>query len=30
MQTKEMPAFRKTDETFTVGAKTLAQRYFHG
>jgi Rieske 2Fe-2S family protein len=27
-QTKEMPAFRKTAETFTSGAKTLPQRYF--
>jgi len=28
MQTKTMPVFRKTVETFTAGAKTLAQRYF--
>src|ERR1700720_1670005 len=28
MQTKTMPPFRKTVETFTAGAKTLAQRYF--
>jgi Rieske 2Fe-2S family protein len=28
MQTKTMPAFRKTTETFPAGAKTLAQRYF--
>jgi Rieske 2Fe-2S family protein len=27
-QTTAMPAFRKTAETFTSGAKTLAQRYF--
>jgi len=27
-QTKTMPAFRKTAETFTAGAKTLLQRYF--
>jgi Rieske 2Fe-2S family protein len=27
-QTKEMPAFRKTAEAFTSGAKTLPQRYF--
>ncbi len=28
MQTKAMPAFRKTAETFKAGAKTLPQRYF--
>jgi Rieske 2Fe-2S family protein len=28
MQTKAIPAFRKTAETFTSGAKTLPQRYF--
>jgi len=28
MQTTAIPAFRKTTETFTVGAKTLPQRYF--
>ncbi len=28
MQTTALPAFRKTTETFTVGAKTLPQRYF--
>src|SRR6202030_1069084 len=28
MQTKTMPPFRKTVETFTDGAKPLAQRYF--
>jgi Rieske 2Fe-2S family protein len=28
MQTRAMPAFRKTAETFTSGAKTLPQRYF--
>src|SRR6266446_982846 len=28
MQTKTMPPFRKTVETFTAGAKALAQRYF--
>src|SRR5258707_6215487 len=28
MQTKAMPPFRKTVESFTAGAKTLAQRYF--
>jgi Rieske 2Fe-2S family protein len=28
MQTKTIPPFRKTVETFTAGAKTLAQRYF--
>ncbi len=27
-QTNVLPAFRKTTETFTVGAKTLPQRYF--
>ena len=27
METKALPAFRKTDETFTAGAKTLPQRY---
>ena len=27
MQREEMPAFRKTTETFTAGAKTLPQRY---
>src|ERR1041385_8300380 len=27
MQTKAMPAFRKTEETFTASAKTLPQRY---
>jgi Rieske 2Fe-2S family protein len=27
-QTKEMPAFRRTAETFTSGTKTLPQRYF--
>jgi Rieske 2Fe-2S family protein len=27
-QTNVVPAFRKTTETFTVGAKTLSQRYF--
>ena len=26
-QTKAMPGFRKTAETFTSGAKTLPQRY---
>jgi Rieske 2Fe-2S family protein len=28
METKTMPAFLKTAETFTAGAKTLPQRYF--
>jgi Rieske 2Fe-2S family protein len=28
MQTTAIPAFRKTTETFTAGAKTLPQRYF--
>jgi glycine betaine catabolism A len=28
METKAMPPFRKTAETFTSGAKTLAQKYF--
>jgi Rieske 2Fe-2S family protein len=28
METKAMTAFRKTTETFTSGAKTLAQKYF--
>jgi Rieske 2Fe-2S family protein len=28
MQTKAMPAFRKTAETFTSGAKSLPRRYF--
>jgi glycine betaine catabolism A len=28
METKAMPTFRKTAETFTRGAKTLPQRYF--
>jgi Rieske 2Fe-2S family protein len=28
MPTKTMPAFRKTADTFTSGAKTLPQRYF--
>jgi glycine betaine catabolism A len=27
-QTKAAPAFRKTNETFSAGAKSLAQRYF--
>jgi hypothetical protein len=27
-QTKAVPTFRKTAETFAAGAKTLPQRYF--
>jgi len=27
METKAIPGFRKTAETFTAGAKTLPQRY---